>query len=78
MSMIKVTVGTNTSRNTVIVPETTTLREIFEENNIEYSNALVTLDGCNLQAGSMDMSLEELNIAESCFLIASIKQDNAR
>ena len=75
---IRVTVGTNTSRKNVIVDSSTTLRNVLEENNIDYSRANVNLDGASLNPGDMDKSFADLGIAESCFLIASIKQDNAR
>ena len=75
---IRVTVGTNTSRKNVIVDSSTTLRNVLEDNNIDYSRANVNLDGASLNPGDMDKSFADLGIAESCFLIASIKQDNAR
>lgn len=74
---IKVTVGTNTSRKSVIVDSATTLRKVLEDNQIDYSRANVNLDGASLNPGDMDKSFAELGIAETCFLIASIKQDNA-
>lgn len=74
---IKVTVGTNTSRKSVIVDANTTLRRVLEDNEIDYSRANVNLDGASLNPGDMDKSFTTLGITESCFLIASIKQDNA-
>ena len=35
--MLKITVGTNTNRKTVMVTEDTTLRQVLEENDINYS-----------------------------------------
>lgn len=75
--MIRVTVGTNTTRKNVIVEESTTLRRVLEDNNVDYSRANVNLDGASLNPGDMDKSFATLGITESCFLIASIKQDNA-
>ena len=75
--MIRVTVGTNTSRKNVIVDENTTLRKVLEDNEIDYSRANVNLDGASLNPGDMDKSFATLGITENCFLIASIKQDNA-
>lgn len=75
--MIRVTVGTNTTRKNVIVEENTTLRKVLEDNNVDYSRANVNLDGASLNPGDMDKSFATLGITESCFLIASIKQDNA-
>lgn len=75
---IRVTVGTNTSRKNVIVDNSKTLREVLEENEIDYSRANVNLDGASLNPGDMDKTFAELGITENCFLIASIKQDNAK
>ena len=75
--MLRVTVGTNTSRKNVIVEGNTTLRKVLEDNEIDYSRANVNLDGASLNPGDMDKSFAELGITETCFLIASIKQDNA-
>jgi len=75
--MIRVTVGTNTSRKNVVVDEATTLRQVLESNEIDYSRANVNLDGASLNAGDMDRSFADLGITENCFLIASVKQDNA-
>lgn len=75
--MVRVTVGTNTSRKNVIVDENTTLRKVLEDNQIDYSRANVNLDGASLNPGDMDKSFAALGITENCFLIASIKQDNA-
>lgn len=75
--MIRVTVGTNTSRKNVVVDETATLRQVLENNEIDYSRANVNLDGASLNAGDMDKSFADLGITENCFLIASVKQDNA-
>lgn len=75
--MIRVTVGTNTSRKNVVVDEATTLRQVLESNEIDYSRANVNLDGASLNAGDMDKSFADLGITENCFLIASVKQDNA-
>lgn len=74
---IRVTIGTNTNRKNVIVDASTTLRKVLEDNEIDYSRANVNLDGASLNPGDMDKSFATLGITESCFLIASIKQDNA-
>lgn len=75
--MIKVTVGNNTSRSTVIVSETSTVRQVLEGNNIDYSRGSVLLDGVTLGVGDFDKSFREFGIAERCFLSAVTKADNA-
>ena len=76
--MIKVIVGTTTQRNEKLYTADTTIRQILEDNAIDYSVAQVMLDGASLQAGTMDKSLAELNISENCMLIAVVKAANAR
>lgn len=75
--MIKVTLGTNTQRKTVIVPPDTTLRTVLEDNEVNYAATNVHLDGVALQPGDMDKTFAEIGIKESCYLIAVVKADNA-
>lgn len=58
--MIKVTVGNNVKRNSVIVDEAVTLRSVLEENDIDYTRGTMHLDGSTLQPGDMDKSFEEI------------------
>lgn len=76
--MLKVTVGTNTNRKTVMVPEDTTLRQVLEENGINYSVAQTSLDGCVLQPGDMDKSFSAMGVTSACYLVSVAKMDNAR
>lgn len=76
--MINVIVGTTTSKYTKNYVPTTTLRNILEENAIDYSVAQVMLDGCPIQAGDMDKTLADMNVKEKCMLIAVVKASNAR
>lgn len=75
--MIQVIVGTTTQRNTKNYTAGTTIRNILEDNAIDYSVAQVMLDGANLQAGDMDKTLADMNITEKCMLIAVVKAANA-
>lgn len=75
--MIQVTIGTNTSRNKVSVAPETSLREVLDEQEVNYSVANVHLDGCALKPGDLDKSFADLSITDSCYLIAVIKSDNA-
>ena len=76
--MIQVIVGTTTTRNTKNYTADTTLRYILEDNAVDYSVAQVMLDGASLQAGDMDKTLADMNVAEKCMLIAVVKASNAR
>lgn len=75
--MISVTIGTNTNRVKKTVDPSMTLRQILDENEVNYATANVCLDGCALQPGDMDKTFTQLNVTESCYLIAVVKADNA-
>ena len=75
--MIKVTVGNNVKRNSVIVDEAVTLRSVLEENDIDYTRGTMHLDGSTLQPGDMDKSFEEMGIKDKFFLLNVVKADNA-
>lgn len=75
--MIKVTVGNNVRRNSTIVEEQTTLREVLETNEIDYTRGTMHLDGSTLQPGDLDKSFAEMGIKEKCFLLNVVKADNA-
>lgn len=75
--MVKVIVGNNVKRETAIVPPTSTLREVLEEHNIDYSTGTMHLDGSSLQPGDLDKTFEDLGISEKCFLMNVVKADNA-
>ena len=75
--MIKVTVGNNVKRESVIVEETATLRSVLEEQGIDYSRGTMHLDGCSLNPGQLDKTFAELGITEKCYLLNVVKADNA-
>lgn len=78
MAIISVKLSNNLTRKTVMVDSATPIRKIFEDNDIEYSNGITSLDGASLPAGSMDKSLEELGVTnDSCYLMVSVKADCA-
>ena len=60
--MIKVTVGNNVKRNSVIVDEATTLRSVLETNEIDYTRGTMHLDGSTLQPGDLDKSFSDMGI----------------
>ena len=75
--MIKVTVGNNVKRESVIVEETTTLRTVLEDANIDYTVGVMNLDGATLSPGDLDKSFADFGIKERCYLISVQKLDNA-
>lgn len=75
--MIKVIVGTTTSRAEKNYAPTTTIRSILEDAGVDYSIASIMLDGASLEAGQMDKTLADMNITTKCMLIAVVKANNA-
>ena len=75
--MIKITVGNNVKRESVIKDENTTLRAVLEENGIDYSRGSMNLDGAPLQPGDLDKTFAQFGITDKCFLLNVVKADNA-
>lgn len=75
--MVKVTVGNNVKRDTVIVDGATTLRTVLENAEIDYTRGVMHLDGAPLKPGDLDKSFDDLGIRERTFLLNVVKADNA-
>ena len=75
--MIKVTIGNNINRNSVIIEENTTLRTALENAGIDYTVGMTSLDGSTLAPGDLDKSFADFGITEKCYLLNVVKADNA-
>lgn len=75
--MVKVVVGNNVKRETVIVDASTTLRSVLEDAEIDYSRGVMHLDGSSLNPGDLDKTFADFGITEKCFLLNVVKADNA-
>ena len=75
--MIKVVVGNNVKRETVIVDANTTLRTVLEDANVDYTRGVMHLDGSSLNPGDLDKTFASLGITEKCYLLSVVKADNA-
>jgi len=75
--MIKVTVGNNLKKESVIVDGNDTLRKVIEDAGIDYTRGMMTLDGATLMPGDLDKKFSDFGIAEKCFLLNVVKADNA-
>lgn len=75
--MIKVTVGNNVKRESVIIDEATTLRACLEANGVDYTRGVMHLDGSSLNPGDLDKTFAQFGITEKCFLLNVVKADNA-
>lgn len=75
--MVKVVVGNNVKRESVIVDSSATLRTVLEDAGIDYTRGVMHLDGSSLQAGDLDKTFADFGITEKCFLLNVVKADNA-
>lgn len=75
--MIKVTIGNNLSRQSIIIDENTTLRKALEDCDIDYSIGMTSLDGSTLAPGGLDKTFADFGITEKCYLLNVVKADNA-
>lgn len=75
---VQVTIGMNTSRNKKIYSSDVSIREMLEDQAIDYSAATIHVDGAPLVVGEIDKSLDELGVTgDTCMIIAVVKNDNA-
>lgn len=75
--MIKVTVGNNVKRESMIVDAARTLRSVLEEAGVDYTRGVMHLDGSSLNPGDLDKTFGDFGITEKCFLLNVVKADNA-
>lgn len=75
--MIKVVVGNNVKRETVIIDAGTTLRKVLEDANIEYTRGVMHMDGAPLNPGDLDKTFSDFGITEKTYLLNVVKADNA-
>lgn len=75
--IVSVKIGTNLNRNTITATSDKTIRQLLEENEINYATTTVYLDGDTIKAGDMDKTLNDFNIVDTCYIIASQKTENA-
>lgn len=74
---IKVTCGTTTDRQAVIVSNTLTPKDALNQSGISYGSAQIHLDGSPLSATEVNTSFADLSITSDCMLIAVTKTTNA-
>ena len=75
--MVKVTVGNNVKRETVIVEGNATLRSVLEGAEVDYTRGTMHMDGAPLAPGDLDKTFDQFGVAERCFLLNVVKADNA-
>lgn len=70
---ISVIVGHNTDRHQKLYPDTATLREIFEDQGIDYGRGMTMLDGTTVT--NLDMSLADYGKTSRATLFSISKTD---
>ena len=75
--MIKVIIGNNLSRKSVIIDENTIIKEALAANDVDYTRGVTTLDGATLTASEMNKSFAALGVTSDCMLLNVVKADNA-
>lgn len=76
--MIKVIVGTNTDRKQITVDPSRTLKDVLDENGIDYSRGGIHLDGLAVGGEGLNKSFTDHGINEDCILISVVKGDGGR
>lgn len=74
--MVTIKITTNTDRKQVIVPETITPKQILLDNEIDFSTAVVNLDGAALSVNEMNATLAELNVSGTAYMAVVVKLTN--
>lgn len=75
--MIKVTLVTMNGKTPVYTSETSTPREVLDQNRVNYAVGVTQLDGYSLKPGDLDKTFEQHGITETCYLSVTVKADNA-
>lgn len=75
--MVKVTVGNNVKRSSVIIDPNTTLRACLEANGVDYTRGSMCLDGATLAPGDLNKTFAQFGVQSSCYLLNIVKADNA-
>ena len=75
--MKRITILNNSGRQTVIVPENKTVRQILEENNVNYSVGVTGINGITLADAQLDGGIGDFVDGDSAFLTVVVKAQNA-
>ena len=67
--MINITIGDNLDRVTIPMDPDTTIREAFEEQQINYSVGMNSLNGETLRNEDLDKTFREFGVTTSCTLL---------
>lgn len=65
------------SRCEVIVPTSYTIRQVLEENHVDYARGITNLDGTVIRGDALDRTLESFGASGVCMLSNVVKTENA-
>lgn len=71
--MIKVTVGTNHSMTEVVVAKDTTIRQVLQDQNLNYAHSIVFLASKCLVGQELDKTFEDYGVEEETLLTCTEK-----
>lgn len=75
--MIRVTIGNNVKKETVIVEPSTSLASLVDAHDIDLGSGALTLDGTFLSANDLSKSLADFGVTDECRLLCVQLQKNA-
>ena len=75
--MVKCYVTTTAGRKSDLFDEGTTVREVFEAFDVDYSVATNCIDGTKIDPAGMNKTLREWGVTKECRLSSIVKIDNA-
>lgn len=80
--MINVMIGNNLKRNRYNADPNETLRHALEENGIDFTSGMTSIDGCTLGPGDLNKTFAEMGYTgeeghDKCSLLNVVKADNA-
>ena len=76
MKMFQVKVLNNKYQETVTVTGDKTLREVFEEADINYEDGLINFNGSTIRPNELDKAIEEFNVsADKVQLLSAVRKE---
>lgn len=77
MAVVNLTLITNGGKKTDQIPDTMTVREVYEKYNVNYDSCTNTVDSVPLQIGDLNKTLRELGCVDKVRMSSIVKADNA-
>lgn len=75
--MVNVVLASTAGRKSGVFDDSTTVRSVLEQLNVDYSGATNCLDGVRLDTAGMNKTLAQHGVTENCRISSIVKADNA-